>query len=67
MKNTFFFPLLFTPVLAFGQEADSTRSITFSGYADVFYQYDFNQPAGNARPGFLYNHNRHHEVNVNMA
>ena len=67
MKNTFFFPLLFTPVLAFGQEADSTRSITFSGYADVFYQYDFNRPAGKARPGFLYNHNRHHEVNVNMA
>ena len=67
MENTLFFPLLFITVLTFGQAADSTRSLTFSGYADVFYQYDFNQPADNARPGFLYSHNRHHEVNVNVA
>ena len=73
MKNILFFPLLFITALALGQSTDSTSmtapasSLTFSGYADVFYQYDFNQPADNARPGFLYSHNRHHEVNVNVA
>ncbi len=67
MKNLLFLPLLFSTILVFGQNTDSTRALTFSGYTEVFYQYDFNQPADNARPSFLYNHNRVHEVNINLA
>ncbi len=41
--------------------------LTFSGFADVYYAYDFNEPVTHERPGFLYNHNRHNEFNVNLA
>ena len=41
--------------------------LTFSGYAEAYYSYDFNKPQNNTRPGFLYNHNRHNEFNVNIA
>jgi hypothetical protein len=42
-------------------------AVTFSGYAEVYYSYDFNNPADNNRPGFLYSHNRHNEFNANLA
>ncbi|MDX2048192.1 MAG: porin, partial [Chitinophagaceae bacterium] len=35
--------------------------LSFSAYAEVYYQYDFNKPADNNRPGFVYSHNRHNE------
>ncbi|SKA13982.1 Putative beta-barrel porin-2, OmpL-like. bbp2 [Chitinophaga eiseniae] len=41
--------------------------LTFSGYAEAYYSYDFNQPANHTRPGFLYNFNRHNELNLNLA
>lgn len=59
-----FFSLI--PLVSFAQ-IDSTSQITFSGYADVYYGYDFNKPPTHERPGFLYNHNRHNEFNVNLA
>lgn len=46
---------------------DSTGSLTISGYAEVYYQYDFNKPADNNRPAFIYSHNRHNEVNLNLG
>ncbi len=46
---------------------DSTGSFTVSGYAEAYYQYDFNKPADNNRPGFIYSHNRHNEFNANLA
>ncbi|MFN0035346.1 MAG: porin [Saprospiraceae bacterium] len=67
MKKILVLPFLLLFFAAFGQTSDSTASLIFGGFADVFYQYDFNQPADNARPGFLYNHNRHNEANVNLA
>lgn len=42
-------------------------TIAFSGFVDAYYVYDFNKPGNNLRPGFLYNHNRHNEFNVNVA
>jgi Putative beta-barrel porin-2, OmpL-like. bbp2 len=41
--------------------------LSISGFADVFYVYDFNQPQGTIRQAFLYNHNRHHEFNLNLG
>lgn len=42
-------------------------TLTVSGFADVFYVYDFNQPQGTERQPFLFNHNRHNELNLNMG
>jgi hypothetical protein len=41
--------------------------LNISGFADVFYVYDFNQPQGTKRQPFLYNHNRHNEFNLNLG
>lgn len=41
--------------------------LNISGFADVFYVYDFNQPQGTERQPFLFNHNRHNTFNLNMG
>lgn len=41
--------------------------LTFSGYAEGYYSYDFNRPSNNTKPGFLYNYNRHNEFNLNLG
>lgn len=46
---------------------DSTGSLTVSGYGEAYYTYDFNKPADNNRPGFIYSHNRHNEFNLNLG
>lgn len=38
-----------------------------SGFIDIFYVYDFNQPQGPERQPFLFNHNRHNEFNLNLG
>jgi len=54
-----------------GAAQDTTESKTsplaISGYAEAYYSYDFNKPADNNRPGFLYSHNRHNEFTANLA
>lgn len=42
-------------------------NLAISGFADVFYVYDFNRPQGPIRQPFLYNHNRHNEFNLNLG
>jgi hypothetical protein len=46
---------------------DTTATLVFSGYAETFYAFDANRPAGNERPGFLYSHNRQNEFNLNLG
>lgn len=48
-------------------QSDSTKALTISGYAEVYYGYDFNRPASHTMDGFLYNHNRHNEFNLNLG
>jgi hypothetical protein len=49
-------------------QSDSTKNpLTFSGYLETYYSYDFGQPENNSRPGFVYSHNRHNEVNLNLG
>jgi hypothetical protein len=55
-----------------GMAQDSTqhannKQVNFSGYAETYYGYDFNKPADNNRPAFLYSHNRSNEFTVNLA
>lgn len=42
-------------------------ALKFSGYVETYYAYDFNQPESNVRPGFIYSHNRHNEVALNLG
>ena len=46
-----------------------TKKATFEGrvYVDAYYSYDFNKPTTHLKAPFLYNHNRHNEVNINLA
>ena len=39
----------------------------FFGYVGVYYGYDFNNPAGLTRPGFIYSENLHNQIAVNIA
>ena len=49
-------------------QTDSTQSLlTFSGYIETYYSYDFNKPSNHNRPSFLYSYNRHNEVNLNLG
>ena len=41
--------------------------LTFSGYVEVYFNYDFNKPGNHFIPNFLYNHNRHNDFNINLA
>ena len=47
-------------------QSDSLGKFTFSGYGEVYYSYDLSQPDNHERPGFLYNHKRHNEINANL-
>src|SRR6476646_4031934 len=47
--------------------AKQNSSLTFGGFVEVYYSYDFNKPADNNRPYFFYSHNRHNEFNINLA
>jgi hypothetical protein len=52
-------------------EQDSTKelsnSLSFSGFVEAYYSYDFNKPPDNNRPSFFYSHNRYNEFNINLA
>ena len=41
--------------------------LTLSGYLNVFYTYDINQPDEDIRQPFFYSFNRHNEFNINLA
>ncbi|MEJ1240994.1 porin [Chryseolinea sp. T2] len=46
---------------------DSTKTLTWSGYVEAYYSYDFNRPADGNKAPFIYSFNRHNEVNVNLG
>jgi hypothetical protein len=48
-------------------EWQTKPAVTLSGFVDVYYMYDFNQPTQNSRQPFLFNHNRHNEMNLNLG
>jgi hypothetical protein len=46
---------------------EDSGKINFSGYLETYYTYDFNRPQNHNRPDFIYSHNRHNEININLA
>ncbi|TAF31341.1 MAG: porin [Cytophagales bacterium] len=48
-------------------EEETAKPLTFSGYAEIYYSYDFQNPLSGARLPFNYSHNRHNEFNLNLG
>jgi hypothetical protein len=48
-------------------KAQETSKINVTGYLETYYSYDFNRPTNNTKPSFIYSHNRHNEVNLNLG
>ncbi len=71
MKNFLICFLTFSfPVLSPAQNdilSESEKKITVSGFSEIYYVYDFSEPADHLRPSFIYSHNRHNEINLNLA
>ena len=59
--------LLLCPVIISAQPDSTSSSFEFTGYAEIYYAYDFNLPEDHNRPSFLYSHNRHNEFNLNLG
>ncbi|TCC91731.1 porin [Pedobacter frigiditerrae] len=65
MKRILFSAMaLATSIYSYAQEIPK---IKVTGYLETYYGYDFNEPVNNNRPGFVYSHNRHNEVNLNLG
>jgi hypothetical protein len=67
MKNFFLPILLFISGIASAQIDSSKATLVVTGYAEVYYSYDFNQPVDHNRPSFFYSHNRYNEFNLNLG
>jgi hypothetical protein len=64
--------IIVTALIAFGfttinAQEESKSPVTFSGYVDVYYSYDFGKPDNHTKPGFIYSYNKSNEVNVNLG
>ncbi|WP_375415908.1 porin [uncultured Hymenobacter sp.] len=77
MKPAAYLPLLLAllPLAAAAQTAPApTRDslalpdpLSYYGFVDAYYGYDFRADNGQERPGFLYSHDRQNEFTVNQA
>ena len=67
MKKILFVLLAVCGITASAQNDSINKPLTISGYAEVYYTADFDNPNNNNRPGFVYSHNRNNEININLA
>ncbi|MCS3529738.1 porin [Chryseobacterium sp. JUb7] len=70
MRNTIVIGIMLGIFFPKAQSSDSLKignKFTFSAYAELFYTYDFNEPANHHRQDFLYSYNRHNELNLNLG
>lgn len=64
----FLFYLISQPLIARRDSLWQQKpALKLEGYADIFYVYDWNRPAGEYRQPFLFNYNRHNEFNLNLG
>jgi hypothetical protein len=71
-KNNKMKKIIVAALIAFGfttinAQEESKSPITFSGYVDVYYSYDFGKPENHTKQGFIYSYNKSNEVNVNLG
>lgn len=68
MKRIILFSLLaISSSFLTAQDSTKVNPLTISGYAELYYQHDFNNPVGNTRPSFVYSFNRNNEVALNLG
>jgi hypothetical protein len=67
MKKILFAILSAVAINSFAQTDSTKNPLTISGYVETYYSYDFGSPSDHNRPGFVYSHNRHNEVNLNLG
>jgi hypothetical protein len=67
MKKTLLSFISFLSLSAFAQTDSTKNPLTFSGYLETYYVYDFANPLDHNRPSFIYSHNRHNEININLG
>jgi hypothetical protein len=67
MKITPLTLLLAISMNCFAQADSSKNPLTISGYVETYYSYDLSNPSDHYRPGFVYSHNRHNELNLNLG
>ena len=63
-KTTVFAFVLF---MVNNTNAQDVSKIKITGYLETYFSYDFNKPANNNRPDFVYSHSRNNEVNLNLG
>lgn len=68
MKQLFVAILLrFVVCPTHAQDSTAAKQWQLSGFADLYYQYDFNEPLSKERPPFVYNHKKHNKPSVNLS
>ncbi len=67
MNKLFTIALVIIAAKGLAQTDSTLSSLTFSGYIEIYYTYDFGKPSNHNRSAFVYSHNRHNEVNLNIG
>ncbi len=67
VQKIFQFAFFLISLFALKAQEVKSNTLKISGFAEVYYQYDSNNPESNMRPGFVYSHHRNNEVNINLA
>ena len=67
MKKTIIALLSLAAMSSLAQTDTTKNPLTISGYLETYYNYDFGKPENNTRPKFIYSHNRHNEVSLNLG
>lgn len=66
-KGTILAAIIAASASANAQDSTKANPLSITGYAEAYYQYDFNNPLGNTKQGFVYSHNRNNEATLNLA
>ena len=67
MKRILTIIIVLNSMMANAQKDTTINPLSFSGYLETYYLYDFGNPSDHNRPSFVYSHNRHNEVNINLG
>lgn len=60
--------LLLCISLSGNSQTDTSKPILqFSGYIETYYLFDLENPLNHIRPNFIFSHNRHNEINLNLG
>ncbi len=58
--------LLILQVKVLFAQNDSIKKLSFSGYGEIYYSYDFSNPTNQEKENFIYNHKLHNQLNSNL-